>query len=51
LEDTLTKRVTWYGQILRMKFEHNLEKTFLVKSDNGSPLQNFVDGTGVINSS
>jgi len=51
LEDTLTNRVTWYEQILRMKLEHNLQKTFLVKSDNGSPLQNFVDATGVINNS
>ena len=51
LEDTLTKRVKWYGQILRMKLEHNLQKTFLVKSHNGSPLQNFVDAKGVINNS
>lgn len=51
LEDTLTKIVTWHGQILRMTLEHNLQETFLVKSDNGSPLQNFVDATGVINSS
>jgi hypothetical protein len=28
LEDTLTKRMRWYGQILRMKLEHNVQKNF-----------------------
>jgi hypothetical protein len=51
LEDTLTKRVTGYGQILRMKLEHNVQKNILVKSDNGSPLQDYVDATGVIKNS
>jgi len=34
-----------------MKLEHNVQKKFLVKSDNGNPLQNYVGATGVINNS